>query len=71
MTRLEDLVDVPAIADLLGVSRPTAFRYARRDDFPKPATQVGATRLWNRREIERWRKKNPPSKFDRFRRPQR
>jgi predicted DNA-binding transcriptional regulator AlpA len=64
-----DLVDVPRIAEMLGVSRPTIWRYVRRPDFPEPEARVGNKRLWKPRDIERWRQANPPSKYDHFRRP--
>jgi predicted DNA-binding transcriptional regulator AlpA len=64
-----DLVGVPEIAELLGVSRPTAWRYVRRDDWPEPAAEVRGKRLWKRSDVERWWRANPPSKYDRFRRP--
>jgi hypothetical protein len=31
-----DLLGVPEIAEMLGVSRPSVWRYVRRDDFPEP-----------------------------------
>jgi predicted DNA-binding transcriptional regulator AlpA len=65
-----DLLGVPEISELLGVDRRTVWRYVRRDDWPLPAAEVSGKRLWKRTDVERWRKKNPPSKYDRFRRPQ-
>ena len=66
-----DLLGVPEIAELLGVDRRTVWRYvSERDDWPPPAAQGSGKRLWERDAVERWRKKNPPSKYDRFRRPE-
>jgi predicted DNA-binding transcriptional regulator AlpA len=59
-----DLVGVPEIAELLGVSRPSVWRYVRREDFPKPDAQVSGKRLWRRSTVERWAKKTLPLKFD-------
>jgi len=59
-----DLVGVPEIAEMLGVSRPSVWRYVRRDDFPEPDAQVSGKRLWKRARIERWAKKTLPLKFD-------
>jgi predicted DNA-binding transcriptional regulator AlpA len=59
-----DLVGVPEIAEMLGVSRPTVWRYIRRDDFPEPDAQVSGKRLWKRVTVERWRKRTLPLKFD-------
>jgi predicted DNA-binding transcriptional regulator AlpA len=58
-----DLVGVPEIAEMLGVSRPTVWRYLRRD-FPEPDAQVSGKRLWRRVTVERWAKKTLPLKFD-------
>jgi predicted DNA-binding transcriptional regulator AlpA len=63
-----DLVGVPEIADRLGVSRTSVWRYIRREDFPEPVAQMSGKRIWKGADIDRWRKKNPPSKFDHFRR---
>jgi predicted DNA-binding transcriptional regulator AlpA len=59
-----DLVGVPEIAEMLGVSRPSVWRYVRRDDFPEPDMQVSGKRLWKRVTVERWAKKTLPLKFD-------
>jgi predicted DNA-binding transcriptional regulator AlpA len=59
-----DLVGVPEIAEMLGVSRPSVWRYVRRDDFPEPDAQVSGKRLWKRVTVERWAKKTLPLKFD-------
>jgi predicted DNA-binding transcriptional regulator AlpA len=59
-----DLVGVPEIAEMLDVSRPSVWRYVRRDDFPKPDAQVSGKRLWKRAAVERWAKKTLPLKYD-------
>jgi predicted DNA-binding transcriptional regulator AlpA len=59
-----DLVGVPEIAEMLGVSRPSVWRYLRRDDFPDPDAQVSNKRLWKRSAVQRWAKKTLPLKFD-------
>jgi excisionase family DNA binding protein len=64
-----DLLGVPEIAELLGVDRRTVWRYVHRNDWPATAVETSSKRLWSRAAVERWRKKNPPSKYDRFRRP--
>jgi predicted DNA-binding transcriptional regulator AlpA len=56
-----DLVGFSGLAEILGVSRATAARYAARPGFPKPVEQTfTADRVWRRRDVERWAKKNPP-----------
>jgi predicted DNA-binding transcriptional regulator AlpA len=59
-----DLVGVPEIAEMLGVSRPSVWRYVRRDDFPAPDAEVSGKRLWKRITVERWAKRTLPLKFD-------
>ena len=59
-----DLVGVPEIAEMLGVSRPSVWRYLRRDDFPEPEAQVRGKRLWKRAAVERWARRTLPLKFD-------
>jgi predicted DNA-binding transcriptional regulator AlpA len=59
-----DLVGVPEIAEMLGVSRPSVWRYLRRVDFPEPDAQVSGKRLWKRATVERWAKRTLPLKFD-------
>jgi predicted DNA-binding transcriptional regulator AlpA len=64
VTPLLDLVGVPEIAEMLGVSRPSVWRYVRRDDFPAPDAEVSGKRLWKRVTVERWAKRTLPLKFD-------
>ena len=59
-----DLVGVPEIAEMLSASRPTIWRYVRREDFPKPEAQVSGKRLWKRSTVERWARTTLPLKFD-------
>jgi predicted DNA-binding transcriptional regulator AlpA len=54
------LVGSAELPELLGVSRPTAIRYARRPDFPAPLEQLASGRVWARADIERWAKGNLP-----------
>jgi predicted DNA-binding transcriptional regulator AlpA len=59
-----DLVDVPAIAEMLEVGLRTAWRYIEREDFPAPEAEMNRKRLWKRSAVERWAKKTLPLKFD-------
>jgi predicted DNA-binding transcriptional regulator AlpA len=56
---LEDLLDAADVADLLGLSSPTAVgTYRRRyDSFPAPAwaSRGGRCQLWLRGDIEAWK----------------
>jgi len=55
-----DLVGPTEIAEMLGVSRGTAFRYIARPDFPEPVARVGRTTVWNREDVERWANEHLP-----------
>jgi predicted DNA-binding transcriptional regulator AlpA len=59
-----DLVDVPEIAELLGVHRRTAFRYAQRSDFPAPVVAVRGKRMWRRSAVLKWAKRTLPLPTD-------
>jgi prophage regulatory protein len=55
-----DLIGFGELADILGVSRATAGRYATRPDFPAPVGELASGRVWRKSDVERWAKKNPP-----------
>ena len=57
---LLDLVGAPEIADMLEVTRRTAWRYIARSDFPEPVAEVSATRLWKRADVARWARRTLP-----------
>lgn len=53
MTKMQYLSD-KQLAQRFGVSRPTVWRWARSDGFPKPyALSPGCTR-WKLSDIEEW-----------------
>ena len=54
-----DAVGLSDIAHMLGVTKTSVARYAKRDDFPAPSV-IARGRVWSRREIERWAKKTLP-----------
>jgi predicted DNA-binding transcriptional regulator AlpA len=57
----EDLVGLVEIIEMLGVSKATAFKYTRRDDFPEPLGHLSAAGpVWLRRDVERWAKETLP-----------
>jgi glutathione-regulated potassium-efflux system ancillary protein KefG len=55
---VDDLIDTREVAQILGLAhRNTVSEYqARYDDMPRPVVDLGAGRskLWLRREVERW-----------------
>jgi predicted DNA-binding transcriptional regulator AlpA len=60
MARKKEIVDAEAIAEVLGVSKRTAWRYITRDDFPEPVLRLGRTRGWDRKAVERWGRTHLP-----------
>lgn len=56
----EDLVGMAEIAQLLGVAKVTAKRYAARPDFPEPLGTIAAGRVWRRAAVEAWGKAHLP-----------
>ena len=55
---LDDLLDAAGVAEVLGLSKPTAVSvYQRRyHDFPAPvlASSAGTCQFWLRVDIEAW-----------------
>lgn len=55
---IDDLLDASQVAEVLGLSSPSAVSvYHRRyDDFPAPvlAPPSGRCQFWHRADIERW-----------------
>jgi hypothetical protein len=48
------LVGLAEIADLFGVSKRTASRYALRSDFPEPIARLRAGPIWLEEDLRRW-----------------
>jgi predicted DNA-binding transcriptional regulator AlpA len=59
-----DLVGVPEIAEMLGVTRRTAWRYVRRADFPEPMVTLRGKRMWKRSAVVGWAKRTLPLPTD-------
>jgi len=55
----DDPVGLTDIAEMLGVSKMTASRYAKRDGFPAPV-KIARGRVWSRGKVERWAAKTLP-----------
>ncbi len=58
----DDLASIAEVADILGVTKRTAQRYAERTDFPLPIDTIaaGRVRVWRRVDVERWGRKHLP-----------
>lgn len=50
----EEIVGLSEIAEMLGVSKRTAVRYSKRDDFPFPLARLRAGIVWKRANVEKW-----------------
>lgn len=54
---LDVLVGVAEAAALLGVKKPNFIRdYVNQADFPKPVAELASGRIWQRRDLEKYRK---------------
>ena len=54
------LASIAELAELFGVSKPTAIRYTQRPDFPQPLDRVAAGPIWRRADVEEWARAPPP-----------
>lgn len=63
------LAGLAEVAELLGVSKRSASRYTRRDDFPQPVTRLSTGPVWDAAAVEAWGTKHAP--FRRGRPPKR
>jgi hypothetical protein len=57
----EDLAGLAEIAEIFGVTKATAQKYARRADFPEPLGEIAAAgRVWRRADVDAWGKETLP-----------
>jgi prophage regulatory protein len=61
----DELAGVSEIAEMLGVSRPTAARYVEREGFPQPVERLARGRVWRRDEVESWGESHLPLRVGR------
>lgn len=51
----QDLVSVPEVAEMLGVSRQRVHQIIRAyPDFPAPEAELAVGRIWKRRLVAEW-----------------
>jgi predicted DNA-binding transcriptional regulator AlpA len=59
-TMKDDLVAIPEIAEILGVTRQRASKIIQSyDDFPTPAAELSIGRVWQRADVESWARSHP------------
>lgn len=56
------LVGLAEVAELFGISKRTASRYALRRDFPAPVARLRAGPIWLEDEVRTWAAPVPPVK---------
>jgi len=56
----DELVGFGELPEVLGVSRATAARYAKRSDFPEPVEQLVSGRIWRKKDVKAWTKQTLP-----------
>jgi predicted DNA-binding transcriptional regulator AlpA len=57
---IDDLARVMELAEMLGVTRSSIYRYIARNDFPAPVVALKRRRAWSRREVAEWAKRTLP-----------
>lgn len=55
-----DVLGVRDFAAKWGVSPQLANKFSQRDDFPEPAAELAAGRIWRTADVRRWVKKHRP-----------
>jgi predicted DNA-binding transcriptional regulator AlpA len=54
------LAGLAEVAELLGVTKRSATRYAARADFPEPLERLASGPVWARADVERWATQHMP-----------
>lgn len=56
----ENLITAEQVAELLGIKRRSVYHMTRHlNGFPQPAVTFVRTPMWERKQIEDWRKAHP------------
>jgi predicted DNA-binding transcriptional regulator AlpA len=61
----DEVVGLVEIAGMFNVTKRTAIRYSKRDDFPAPLARLSAGIVWRRTDVEAWGEKHLPLKAGR------
>jgi predicted DNA-binding transcriptional regulator AlpA len=62
MVHTTKLVGLAEVAELVGISKRTASRYALRSDFPPPVARLRAGPIWLEDDVRTWAAPVPPVK---------
>ncbi len=54
------LAGLAEVAELLGVSKRSASRYAQRPDFPQPLARLSSGTIWDAAQVEAWGAEHGP-----------
>jgi predicted DNA-binding transcriptional regulator AlpA len=55
-----DLAGLAEIAEMLRITKRTAWNYTKRADFPEPLDRLASGPVWRRADVEAWGKANLP-----------
>jgi predicted DNA-binding transcriptional regulator AlpA len=51
-----ELAGLAEIAEILAVTKRTAWNYTQRDDFPEPIDRLASGPIWRRADVAKWGK---------------
>lgn len=55
-----ELAGLAEVAQILGITKRTAWNYTQREDFPEPVDRLASGPIWRRADIERWKEEHQP-----------
>lgn len=55
-----ELAGLAEIAEMLRVTKRTAWTYTQRHDFPEPLDRLASGPVWRRADVEAWAKASLP-----------
>lgn len=58
MLGVVDLMAMPEVTSLLGVSKQRVYQLIARGGFPEPVATISVGRIWLREDVERWAREN-------------
>jgi prophage regulatory protein len=61
----DELAGLAEIMEMLGVSKRTAQKYAKRAEFPETLDRLASGPVWRRADVEAWGREHLPLKTGR------